>query len=125
MVKKIRLVVMGGVMALGLSAVSTVFAGPEGKCKMCHDFGAKHMVGPGLKGVVGRKAGSTDFRQYGKSLKAGGWTWDEAHLRKWVEDSNKAIKEFSGDPNAKTSMPPQKVTGANADAIIKFLEGLK
>jgi len=124
-VKKIRLFVLGCMVALGFSAVPNAFAGPEGRCKMCHDFGTKHMVGPGLKGVVGRKAGSTDFGRYSAGLKAGGWVWDEDHLRKWIDDSTKAIQEFSGDANAKTSMPPQRVKGAQADAIIEFLKGLK
>lgn len=111
--------------SVGILMGTNVYAGIEAKCKVCHNFDTKHKVGPGLKGVVGRKAGSSDFKRYGKSLKQGGWTWDEEHLRKWLNDSKKAIIEFSGDAKAKTTMPPQKLKGAKLDKVIEFLKGLK
>lgn len=111
--------------AVGILVGTNVYAGVEAKCKVCHNFNTKHKVGPGLKGIVGKKAGSSDFRSYGKSLKQGGWTWDEAHLRKWLDDGKNAIKEFTGDPKAKTTMPPQKLKGAKLDKVIEFLKGLK
>lgn len=111
--------------SVGVLMGANVYAGVEAVCKPCHDFGTKHSVGPGLKGIFGRKAGATDFKMYGKSLKQGGWTWDEEHLRKWLTNSNKAIKEFTGDPKAKTTMPPQRLKGAKLDKVIEFLKGLK
>ena len=100
-------------------------AGIEAKCKACHDFGSANKVGPGLAGIMGKKAGSTDFGKYSKSLKAGGWTWDEANMRLWLYDSKKAIKELSGDSGAKTTMPPMKLKGDKLDQVIEFLNGLK
>jgi len=122
--KAILKVMAAAVIAVGLLAGTNAQAGIEGRCKACHDFGKAHKVGPGLAGIVGRKAGSTDFKKYSKSLKNGSWTWDEDHLRKWLFDSKKAIKEFTGDPNAKTTMPPQKLKGAKLDQIIEFLKGI-
>ena len=121
--KKIVMIAAAAAMIAGFTA-GNAYAGAEAKCKACHDFGSKHKVGPGLAGVFGRAAGSTDFAKYGDDLKKGGWNWDEEHLRKWIENSKKAIKEFSGNDGAKTKMPPQKLTGAKADEVIAFLKGL-
>ncbi len=125
-----KILLMAGALALVFTVlpVSSAHASPESKCKVCHNFSAKNKVGPGLKGVFGRKAGMHPgfrykFTKYIK--KGGGWTWDEAHLRKWILNSKKAVKEFTGNKRAKTKMPPQHMKGAKADAIIAFLKGLK
>lgn len=122
--KKILKTTAVAAIAAGALMSANVYAGAEGKCKACHDFGSKSMVGPGLAGIMGRKAGSADFKNYSASLKAGGWVWDEANMRKWLADSKEAIKELTGDPNAKTTMPPQKLHDAQLDEVIAFLKGL-
>jgi len=122
--KKILNTMAVAAIAAGALMSANVDAGVEAKCKACHDFGDKAMVGPGLKGVVGKQAGTADFSNYGKSLKGGGWAWDEEHLRKWLVDSKQAIKEFTGDAGATTAMPPQKLNDAQLDEIIAFLKGL-
>ncbi len=106
---------------------TTAFAGAESKCKACHTFeqGGKHKSGPNLFAVVGREAGNTDFKKYSKSLKAGGWVWNEENLKSWVCDSKKAIKELTGDAHAKTRMGKQKKCGEKADAVVAFLKTLK
>ncbi|MGY2047555.1 c-type cytochrome [Methylobacterium sp. JK268] len=53
------------------------------QCKACHAFG-KNGVGPDLKGVVGRKAGTHEGYNYSAALKDSGLTWDEATLHKWL-----------------------------------------
>ncbi|ACA17443.1 cytochrome c class I [Methylobacterium sp. 4-46] len=53
------------------------------QCKACHAFG-KNGVGPDLKGVVGRKAGTHEGYSYSAALKDSGLTWDEATLHKWL-----------------------------------------
>ncbi len=116
--------VAAATIAVGMLMGANVSAGVEAKCKACHDFGAKNKVGPGLKGIMGREAGSTDFKRYSKGMKKGGWTWDEEHLRAWLSDGKKAIKDFTGDAKAKTTMPPQRLKGAKLDKMIEFLKGL-
>jgi len=121
--KKYLLLVIGCVAVLSFSMVPQATAGPEGKCKACHDFGAKNKVGPGLKGIVGRKAGAfPGYDKYSDALKNADWVWDEDHLRKWMHNSKKAIKEFTGNDKAKTKMGKQNVKGKKADKIFAFLK---
>jgi len=59
------------------------------KCASCHNF-EKHATGPNLKGVIGRKAGSTDFSDY-KALAGADFVWDEENMNGWIEDPKKYI----------------------------------
>jgi len=108
----------------GTFTATEAMAGAESKCKVCHNFTSKHKVGPGLLGVFGRKAGSTDFKKYSASMKKGGWIWDEANLRTFLTNTKKGIKTLTGDKKAKTKMKV-KVKGARLDETIAFLKGLK
>lgn len=92
------------------------------RCLSCHSFEMKDKVGPHLQGVFNRAAGQSSFRKYGASLKAANWTWDEAHLLKWVCDSKAAIKEFTGDTSAKTKMPNQRMCGVKGNDIVAYLQ---
>ena len=103
-------------------------AGPEARCAMCHEFHSDvNRVGPSLKSVFGRKAGTARGFAYmfTKYVKGEPWAWDEAHLRAWMDDARQAIKDFTGNPHARTRMPALHVRGADADAVIAFLKQLK
>ncbi|MDX8410181.1 MAG: cytochrome C [Mariprofundales bacterium] len=96
-----------------------------GKCKACHNFTAKKKVGPGLAGVVGRKAGSVAGFKYKFTKYGSDWSWDEAHLREWICNSKKAVKKFTGDDHAKTKMPPQKICDpAKQDEVLAKLKSI-
>jgi cytochrome c len=120
--KKYLLFVVGCAAVLGFSTIPEATASPAGKCKACHSFSDKNKVGPGLKGIMGRKAGTHPGFKYSDSLKNADWVWDEDHLRKWVHNSKKAIKEFTGDSHARTKMGKQNVKGKKADKLIAFLK---
>jgi len=110
----------------GLTATDS-YAKAWSKCKACHNFTAKKKVGPGLAGVFGRKAGTAPGFKYKfmKYVKGDAWSWDEAHLRKWMCNSKKAVKEFTGNKKAKTKMPPQKICDkAKQDKVIAKLKSL-
>jgi len=95
------------------------------KCKACHNFTAKNKVGPGLKGVFGRKAGIVPGMRYSPALAAGAWVWDEENLALWVCDSKKAVKTLSGNASAKTKMGAQRICNADKQAdLIAFLKTL-
>jgi len=97
-----------------------------GKCKTCHNFNDKKKVGPGLAGVVGRKAGSMADMAYSASLKGAGWVWDAAHLAPWLCNTVDALKEFTGDAGAKTKMPSQRICDPQQQAdMIAYLKTLK
>ncbi len=100
-------------------------AGIEAKCKACHDFGTANKVGPGLTNLMGNKAGSTSFSKYSKSLKNADFIWDDANMRLWLGDGKKAIKELTGDPDAKTTMPSMKLKGEKLDEMMEFMNGLQ
>jgi len=124
---KKTIIVMSALVLTSGFLVTEAFAGAESKCKACHTFdqGGKHKTGPNLFGVMGSKAGSTDFKKYSKALKAGGWVWNDENMKAWVCDSKKAIKALTGDEHAKTKMGKQKKCGEKADAVVAFLNTLK
>jgi cytochrome c2 len=99
-------------------------AGPEGACKACHNFSGEHKMGPGLAGIFGREAGSSDFAKYSTSMKKGGWVWSEENLRTFLSNTKEGIKTLSGDDSATSSMK-YKVKAEKMDAVIEFLKGLK
>lgn len=81
-------------------APSAALAGPvdDGQmafkqtCSVCHtvEKDKRSTIGPNLNGVVGRKAGATDF-SYSPALKASGLIWTSANLDKFLTDPNAAV----------------------------------
>lgn len=74
---------------LGPAYASADLANGQAKfafCQACHTIaaGGPNITGPNLHGVFGRKAGSLEGYSYSDGLKAAGWTWDAAHLDKWL-----------------------------------------
>lgn len=65
------------------------------QCTACHDITASGpdareanvptKVGPSLKGVIGRPAGSLDGYKFSESLRKSGLTWDRPTLDRWLE----------------------------------------
>jgi cytochrome c len=74
------------------TAGATVFK----KCQACHNVDSdKNKVGPSLKGVIGRKAGTHPGFKYSPAMmKAGeeGLVWDEAHLRDYLHNPREKVK---------------------------------
>lgn len=77
------------------------------KCKSCHSIApdGRNSTGPGLYGVVGRKAGTHPGYAYSDALKAAGYAWDPAHLDPWLADPRGTLPgtkmSFIGLPDAK------------------------
>jgi cytochrome c len=63
------------------------------KCRACHQVGegAKHMVGPALNGLVGRKAGTVEGYNYSAANKNSGIVWDEPTFREYIKDPRAKI----------------------------------
>ncbi|MBW4708299.1 c-type cytochrome [Roseobacter sp. YSTF-M11] len=84
------------------------------KCKSCHmivaDDGTEIVkggkTGPNLYGVIGRTAGTADFR-YGDDLVAAGaagLVWDEANLAEYIADPREFLRTTLDDSKAKSRM---------------------
>ena len=64
------------------------------KCKTCHTFDpGKKKIGPHLKGVVGRKAGSVEGYKYSKAMAGADIIWDEANLDKFLTKPKAFVKK--------------------------------
>lgn len=95
------------------------------KCAACHNFNDKKKVGPGLAGVVGRKAGTMADMKYSQALSTATWSWNEKNLALWLCDSKEAVKTLSGNPGASTKMPSQRICDAADQAnLIAYLKTL-
>ncbi len=60
-------------------------------CAACHSD-QPDAIGPSLKGVYGRKAGSLDSFRYSNAMMRAGFTWDEANLRDYIKDPQAKVK---------------------------------
>lgn len=62
-------------------------------CIACHAIEpGRHMTGPSLAGIWGRKAGSVDgFARYSSALKSAGIVWKEDTLDAWLADPKSVI----------------------------------
>ena len=109
------LTVLGGLLA------SPVMAAPPAAfaaCAACHSSDGTNGLGPSLKGVVGRKAGSAAGFRYSPAMKKTATTWDEKSLDNFLADTQKAIPgntmPFPGVPDA-----------AQRAEIIAYLKSVK
>ena len=89
------------------------------KCKACHTVneGGKHKAGPNLFGIVGKQAGSTDFKKY-KGLKGSDIVWTDDNLDKWLKNPKKFIGK-------KTSMVLKLKKEADRKNVIEYLKTQK
>lgn len=70
------------------------------KCTACHsNEEGKHKVGPSLYGVVGRKAGSTDFTRY-VGLKGADFVWTEENIFEYIADPTAFVKSKTDNPRS-------------------------
>lgn len=99
------------------------------KCKACHmiadpagEILAKGgRTGPNLWGVIGRSAGTGDFRYSKTLINAGeqGLIWDEAELVKYVQDPRGYLKGLGTDGRTKMTFKLKK----GAEDVAAYLAG--
>jgi len=93
------------------------------KCKACHSIVADDgteivkggKTGPNLYGVIGRTAGTADFK-YGDSIIAAGVAgvvWDETNFVTYIADPKAFLIEATGDKGAKTKMSIKLAKGGD------------
>ena len=62
------------------------------KCRACHEVASeKNTVGPHLKGLFGRVAGTLDNYAYSKPMRDSGLTWDDDTLTTYLADPKAAV----------------------------------
>ncbi|MDQ8727589.1 cytochrome c family protein [Bradyrhizobium sp. LHD-71] len=60
-------------------------------CATCHALDNANRVGPGLAGVIGRKAGAVAGFRYSNAMKNSGIVWDAKTLDAFLESPQKAV----------------------------------
>lgn len=128
--KTVRILALGLAMGMMATSAPSMAAGDTAagekvykkRCKACHSVAeGKNKVGPSLFGVVGRQAGSTDFKRY-KGLKGADYIWDEESLDAWLKNPKAFIKSKGGKS---TSMSFKLKKDADRTAVIEYLKTIK
>ncbi|NIZ09952.1 cytochrome c family protein [Pseudooceanicola sp. HF7] len=107
-------------LALALGATGPALAGDAAtgeaafrQCKSCHKIASAEEMfvrggptGPNLYGVIGRQAGTEDFRYGADLVRAGeaGLVWNEENLAEYITDPRAFLREYLDDPSAKVKM---------------------
>lgn len=93
------------------------------KCGACHALDADK-TGPHLGGVMGRKAGSTEFKKY-KAFKGGAdFDWTPELMDEWITDQKKFLKNHADKGVGKKTGMMVKIKKADERAaIIEYLKG--
>ena len=60
-------------------------------CGACHSADGTNGLGPSLKGVYGRKAGTAKGFTYSPAMKRAGVTWDDTTLDAFITDPQKSV----------------------------------
>jgi len=74
-------------------------------CRACHSAdGESNEVGPGLRGIFGRRAGERDDFRYSPALKRSGIIWTPQTMNSFIADPQKMVPAnrmpFAGVPDA-------------------------
>jgi len=87
------------------------------RCSSCHDIssGPSATIGPNLKDVIGRRAGSLAGFAYSPALKAQTFVWDPAHLDLWLQGPSALVP---GTAMAFAGLPSQ----TDRQAVIAYLQ---
>jgi cytochrome c len=121
-----RILLLSGVALCMLSLPAAAADAAKGKtlfeaCSKCHSITAESdttLVGPTLKGVVGRKAAAIEDFRYSSAMRASGLTWTEENLKEYIADPQAKVK---GNRMAlKSSFEPNEI-----DDLIAYLKTLK
>jgi cytochrome c len=60
-------------------------------CAACHATDHANRVGPGLEGLIGRKAGTVPSFDYSEAMKKSGIVWDAKILDAYLESPQKVV----------------------------------
>jgi hypothetical protein len=87
------------------------------RCSPCHSTGGERKQGPGLGGVVGRKAGSAPGFKYTNALADSGLTWDKATLDRFLSAPGRLVPG--------TAMPLMVPDDVERGELVDYLASLQ
>ncbi len=89
------------------------------RCQTCHgDTGpADSPIGPDLRGIIGKKAGSEHSGTHSRAAVESGVVWDRQFLRRFLSAPQKTIPG--------TIMPVQVTDPRELDELLDYLESLR
>ena len=87
------------------------------RCAVCHPTGERGAQGPGLAGVVGRKAGTGLGFAYTAALRGSGLTWDRATLDRFLSGPSALVPG--------TAMPMVVEDAREREELVEYLSTLR
>lgn len=88
----------------------------ESRCIACHSLD-ENRVGPALRGVVGRRAGTAPDYAYSSALAAANHTWDRAKITAWLTNPEDVVPGQA--MNYRLDLPQDR------DDVVAYLASLK
>ena len=68
-------------------------------CRTCHSIrGGDNRLGPHMRGIVGRKAGSLPNYSYSSAMRAANFVWDEENLERFIANPDGIVPGNSMKP---------------------------
>ncbi|HEY6383975.1 MAG TPA: c-type cytochrome [Pseudolabrys sp.] len=108
-----RVALLGGIACLGLPTLSAS-EDADGQlmfnnaCRTCHSIReGENRLGPHMRGIIGRKAGSLPDYSYSSAMKGADFVWDENNLDRFIEKPDETVpgntmKPYGGLPSAES-----------------------
>jgi cytochrome c len=106
-----RVALLSGIACLGLSTHSAS-EDADGQlmfnnaCRTCHSVReGENRLGPHMRGIIGRKAGSLPDYSYSSAMKGADFVWDEGNLDRFIAKPDETVpgntmKPYGGLPSA-------------------------
>ena len=108
-----RFALLSGIACLGLSTFSAS-EDADGQlmfnnvCRTCHSIReGDNRLGPHMRGIVGRKAGSLPDYSYSSAMRGANFVWDEENLERFIANPDEIVpgntmKPYGGLPSAES-----------------------
>ena len=108
-----RVALLSGIACLGLSTFSAS-EDADGQlmfnnaCRTCHSVReGDNRLGPHMRGIIGRKAGSLPDYSYSSAMRGADFVWDEKNLERFIANPDETVpgntmKPYGGLPSAES-----------------------
>jgi cytochrome c len=95
-----RVALLSGIVYLGLSTLSASEDGEvssgqlvfNNACRTCHSIReGDNRLGPHMRGIIGRKAGSLPNYSYSSAMRGANFVWDEENLERFMANPDEIV----------------------------------